>query len=357
MLSLRRLDYLQDQPSQSLGTFTATPAAATIPAKGSCTISLSLEAARLGRLQLPVLVRVAGSRNKPLQIIADATAVGPSLDFALLPANTAAVSAAAGGNSSAAGGQLLSVDGGTGIQPAAAVPEEGGVAFSNDSSLLAEASSVSAAASTTSTSTRAKASKRSAAGSKSKAGSKAEPPPLEWTAAPAICFGKVQVLQQHDRELRLRNSTLIDAEVKLFVEGKDSVFEVGWRDENAAPRALLQRRSAAHAEQQKTCTLPCLCCTSCTLHWQCCICGVSCLYCNALCCVCTLQVEPREAVVPAGGELSVLVRVVLDDTTKFKDVLHALVAEGADVNIPLEATGELSKIMVLLSCAAAHVQH
>jgi hypothetical protein len=51
-------------------------------------------------------------------------------------------------------------------------------------------------------------------------------------------------------------------------------------------------------------------------------------------------VEPREAVVPAGGELSVLVHVVLDDTTKFKDVLHALVAEGADVNIPLEATGE-----------------
>lgn len=45
---------------------------------------------------------------------------------------------------------------------------------------------------------------------------------------------------------------------------------------------------------------------------------------------------------PAGGELAVLVRVVLDDTTKFKDVLHALVAEGADVNIPLEATGEPS---------------
>jgi hypothetical protein len=44
--------------------------------------------------------------------------------------------------------------------------------------------------------------------------------------------------------------------------------------------------------------------------------------------------------VPAGGELSVVVRVLLDDTTKFRDVLHALVAEGADVNIPLEATGE-----------------
>jgi len=44
-------------------------------------------------------------------------------------------------------------------------------------------------------------------------------------------------------------------------------------------------------------------------------------------------------VVPAGGELLVLVRVQLDDTVTFKDVLHVLVAEGADVNIPLEATG------------------
>jgi len=55
-----------------------------------------------------------------------------------------------------------------------------------------------------------------------------------------------------------------------------------------------------------------------------------------------LQVEPREAVIPAGGELSALVRVQLDDTVAFKDVLHVLVAEGADVNIPLEAMGEKS---------------
>jgi len=57
-----------------------------------------------------------------------------------------------------------------------------------------------------------------------------------------------------------------------------------------------------------------------------------------------LQVEPREAVVPAGGELSVLVRVLLDDTVTFKDVLHVLVTEGADVNIPLEAMGERAVI-------------
>jgi hypothetical protein len=211
---------LQDQPSQSLGTFTATPAAATIPAKGSCTVSLSFEAARLGRLQLPVLVRVAGSRNKPLQLIADATAVGPSLDFAVLP-----VSLARGAST---GMQLLSTDGSAGVQHAAAVPEEGAAAAASEGgTLLAEASVVSRAASVTSTSSRAKAANRSAAGSKSKAGGKAERPPLEWTAAPAISFDKVQVLQQHARELWLRNTTLIDADVKLFVEGRDSVFEVG----------------------------------------------------------------------------------------------------------------------------------
>jgi hypothetical protein len=217
---------LQDQPSQSLGTFTATPAAATIPAKGSCTISLSFEAARLGRLQLPVFVRVAGSRNKPLQLIADATAVGPSLDFAVLPATNAAGHASLARGAST-GMQLLSADGSVAMQHPADAPEVGAAAASSDGgTLLAEASVVSRAASVTSTSGRAKAAKRSAAGSKSKAGGKAEPPPLEWTAAPAISFDKVQVLQQHVRELRLRNTTLIDADVKLFVEGRDSVFEV-----------------------------------------------------------------------------------------------------------------------------------
>lgn len=217
---------LQDQPSQSLATFTATPASATIPAKGSCTVSLSLEAARLGRLQLPVFVRVAGSRNKPLQLIADATAVGPMVEFAVLPASNAAVHAPLARGAST-GVQLLSTNGSTGSPTAAAAPEQSATAVSsNGGTLLAEASVVSHAASKSSTSSRAKAAKRLAAGSKSKAGDKAEPPPLVWTAAPAICFDKVQVLKQHTRELRLRNTTLIDADVKLFVEGRDSVFEV-----------------------------------------------------------------------------------------------------------------------------------
>ena len=52
-----------------------------------------------------------------------------------------------------------------------------------------------------------------------------------------------------------------------------------------------------------------------------------------------LQVEPRELVVPASGMATVSVRVLLDDAAPFKDTLHVLVAEGADISIPLEAIG------------------
>lgn len=42
---------------------------------------------------------------------------------------------------------------------------------------------------------------------------------------------------------------------------------------------------------------------------------------------------------PSGGEACVTVRVLLDDAAPFKDTLHVLVSEGADVSVPLEATG------------------
>lgn len=49
--------------------------------------------------------------------------------------------------------------------------------------------------------------------------------------------------------------------------------------------------------------------------------------------------EPRELVVPPGGEAAVLVRVLLDDAAVFRDTLHLLVSDGADVCVPLEASG------------------
>lgn len=39
------------------------------------------------------------------------------------------------------------------------------------------------------------------------------------------------------------------------------------------------------------------------------------------------------------GLLEVVVRVQMDEARLFKDVLHVLVTDGADISIPLLATG------------------
>lgn len=49
--------------------------------------------------------------------------------------------------------------------------------------------------------------------------------------------------------------------------------------------------------------------------------------------------EPGEVLVPAHGEAAVTIQVLLDDAAPFKDTLHILVSEGADVSVPLEAIG------------------
>lgn len=219
--------------------------AATIPAKGTFTVSLRLEAERLGRLQLPLYVRIAGSRNKPLQIIADAKAMGPSLEFAVLPASLPAAAsdpcsvtgqARAAGSSGVSDSSIAATGGepAGAAAPALAGPEASAVSAPEHSCvgaaatyLLSEASAVSRAASTVSTTGRARASSKAGGRQRSKSAAKLEPPPLEWAATAAVSFDKVQVLEQHVRELRLRNSTLVDADIKLFVEGLDSVFEVG----------------------------------------------------------------------------------------------------------------------------------
>lgn len=205
----------QDAASQSLGTFTAVPESGAIPAKGSKTVTLSLQAARLGRIQLPVYIRVAGSRNKPLQLVADAKAKGPWLELAVAPKAALVPAARAPGPGGDVGGALISADG-TG---AAASTTDGAAGSSLDggtsslSALPAEASSSSHVT--------------SASGTKQRTGRKAKgPKEPQWAAAASISFNKVQVLQPHTQQLLLRNPTLIDAEVKLFVEGRDSVFEV-----------------------------------------------------------------------------------------------------------------------------------
>lgn len=210
--------WLQDQASQSLGTFTAEPESGSIPAKGSKTVTLNLQAVRLGRIQLPVYVRVAGSRNKPLQLVADAKAQGPWLEFALKPK---AARAASSCESTIAGeaSSITAVNAAASEAGALPAPAASGTLDGCSSSLSALHAEVSSASQLT-----------SASGTKRKVGRKSkvpkEPVGPQWAAGASIKFDKVQVLQSHSQQLLLRNPTLIDAEVKLFVEGRDSVYEV-----------------------------------------------------------------------------------------------------------------------------------
>lgn len=196
-----------------------------------------MQAARLGRIQLPVYVRVAGSRNRPLQLVADAKAMGPWLELAVAPgaapaaapvaaavaggtpgdpaagiAGEVGAGAAAGADGAAASSSEAGGAGST-AAPAASVSLNGG---SSAAALAPEASSASQL-------TTASGTKR--AGRKGK-GPK-EPAAPQWAGVASIKFDKAQVLQPHMQQLLLRNPTLIDSEVKLFVEGRDSVFEVG----------------------------------------------------------------------------------------------------------------------------------
>jgi hypothetical protein len=210
---------LQDQASQSLGTFSAVPESGTIPAKGSKVITLNLQAARLGRIQLPVYVRVAGSRNKPLQLVADAKAMGPWLDFAVKPKAARAASSSCGAPAvaEAAAGDASASAGAAEAAAAAAAAAAGAAPGTLDGgSLPALHSEVSSASQLT---TVSKAGGRKGKGPK-------EPAAPQWAAAASLKFEKVQVLQPHSQVLLLRNTTLIAADVKLFVEGRDSVFEV-----------------------------------------------------------------------------------------------------------------------------------
>lgn len=197
--------WLQDQASQSLGAFVAVPEAGTIAAKASKTVTLTLEASRLGRIQLPVYIRIAGSRNKPLQLVADAKALGPWLEFAV----ARAIESAAQGSTDGSATPAVSC---SGAATSLGLLDGGG----SSTALAALAAESSSASQFT-----------LASGAKRTTGAKAKGPKgPQWGPSAAITFDKVQVLQPHAQKLLLRNPTLINSEVKLFVEGRDSVFEV-----------------------------------------------------------------------------------------------------------------------------------
>ncbi|GMH35419.1 hypothetical protein BSKO_03287 [Bryopsis sp. KO-2023] len=67
----------QDAHSRSLATFTAEPSTGGIAAQGEQVVEFTLSTSRLGRIQLPVLVRVIGSSSPPLHFAIEARSIGP----------------------------------------------------------------------------------------------------------------------------------------------------------------------------------------------------------------------------------------------------------------------------------------
>ncbi len=72
---------VQDPQSSCLASFTAEPAEGVVPAKGQVEVAVSLVTRRLGRVQAPARIKVAGSRQAPLEFAIDARSLGPHLEF------------------------------------------------------------------------------------------------------------------------------------------------------------------------------------------------------------------------------------------------------------------------------------
>ena len=64
-----------------LAVFTVEPSEGGIAAMGDVELEVTLQAQTLGRLQIPIRVRVVGSRGVPLDLVIDARSLGPHLLF------------------------------------------------------------------------------------------------------------------------------------------------------------------------------------------------------------------------------------------------------------------------------------
>ncbi|KXZ49496.1 hypothetical protein GPECTOR_21g722 [Gonium pectorale] len=105
--------------------------------------------------------------------------------------------------------------------------------------------------------------------------------PETRTTTPSLAFDRVPVLKEHSLPLVINNISVIPADFKLFIEAKDSVFSV----------------------------------------------------------------EPRQAHLEPGESFTAHVMVKMDESMDFADTLHVLIQEGADVSIPLTASGTGSAIV------------
>lgn len=149
---------------------------------------------------------------------------------------------------------------------------------------------------------------------------------VEWSSTSRLAFGSVAVLQQHRQQLRVRNPTPVPARLKLSLQqGKESVFQVSWVTCGALHATMRRAHGASrHGPSHPQC-----------LHLQ----GAKRLYVPHALPARVLQVSPCEAVVGPLEELALSVTAQLFDAGTFADVLRVVVADGADVSVPLEASG------------------
>ena len=173
----------QNAQSRGLAEYEVEPKSGGIAAWGSQQLEFTLSTTRLGRIHLPVRIRIVGSQSDPLEMVIAAKSVGPRLQF--------------------------------GLQPE------------------------------------------------------------EFLTAPSIDFGKRPVLVDATQKLFLNNPSLIPAEFKTFIEGRDSTY----------------------------------------------------------------QADKREGRLEPGESTEVNVTVNMDDVMRFRDKLHILVVEGDDTHVPLSAVG------------------
>ena len=280
----------QDAASRGVAAFSAEPAAGSVPPKGRRTVEVTVRAARLGRMQLPLLVATAGSCGAPKRVVLNLRAHGPHLEFTTASAAaTAAAAAAAAATAAAAAESPLAKEasgasGRAGAAPLSAGPSSKSVGGASDAGSQRSGAGGGRASSISSAGKKGRLAAAAAA-----AAAAGDSKPSPWQPTAALSFDKVPVLAPATRELRLRNPTAIAARVTAFVEGADSVFEV----------------------------------------------------------------EPRELEIAPGAEAALRVTALLDDAAPFLDALHVAVTDGADTAVPLEATGVGSTVVCEELAAAA----
>jgi hypothetical protein len=207
----------QPEQSQTLATYALEPSSGVVAPMSTQAVTLTLSTERLGVCHVPAAIKIGG-REEPLTVTVAANGVGPKLRFEKPVLIGRRVSTMRGGvrskrpSVSEVAGLGRSKEG----RPAAA--DVAGLSRLKEGPLSEKSAS-----------RRGSASGRSVDSSERSA-RQSEVVPVEKSWSPCIEFGKVEVLKEMRKTILLVNDSLIPAEFKAFVGGKDSPFAVDRRE-------------------------------------------------------------------------------------------------------------------------------